>query len=134
MTVTPGFTAEEITEFVRQYLAVPHGSKGQWLVGKPFTESQILRWRRAYLAGDIGRGLVPRSGLSNDELLVRVREAEEELERVRAERDAQVAKLDAQIVRQDAQIRMLEEGTVVLGKAFGLLQKLSSQEPGNKQM
>ena len=60
MTITPGFTAEEITGFVRAYLKVPHGFKGEWLREQPFTKDQMRRWRQAYFGGDLERGLVPR--------------------------------------------------------------------------
>ena len=124
MTISPGFTADEIAGYVREYLRVPHGSKRLWLRDQPFTEGQMARWRRTYLAGDLHLGLVPR-GSGDGDFLERAMAAEEELERVRAD-------LLAQIARQEAQIRLLEEGTVTLGKAFGLLQKMSSQEPENE--
>lgn len=105
-----------------EYLDVPHGKKGTWLESKPFTRAQLQRWRRAYLAEESGREVASRRGGGTEELLLRAKEAEEELERARAA-------LLAAIAEKDNQIRLLEEGTETLGKAFGLLQKLASQEP-----
>lgn len=129
MTVTPGFTAEEISGFVREYESVPHGCKGAWLEGRPFTKHQMRRWRKAYFDGDLDRGLVPRQSSTGAAALLRARAAEEELERMREQAIKELAALRAshqvELAERDAQIKMLEAGNVTLGKAIGLLQNLS---------
>ena len=136
MTVTPGFTAEEIAGFVRAYLSVPYGSKGAWLREQPFSRDQMYRWREAYLSGDLERGLVPRERSSKEGWpsgLVRAKAAEEELVRVQEKARKDMAALrrdhELEMAKKDAQITMLEEGTKTLGKAIGLLQNLSLQGP-----
>lgn len=133
MTVSPGFTAEEIAGFVREYEAVPFGGKGEWLVQHGFSRDQFRRWRAAYLEGDLERGLVPRQHATRRSVVARAKEAEERLVRVEAAHQREVSRLQeahgVELARRDAQIAMLEAGTVTLGKAIGLLQKLESQEP-----
>ena len=135
MTVTPGFTADEIARFVRAYLELPYGTKTAWLKEQPFSKSQFWRWRDAYLSGDLERGLVPRSRSSQNAGLAKAKAAEEELVRVqqaaREQIDALVRAHELELVERDAQIKMLKAGNVALGKAIGLLQNLSLQEPEN---
>lgn len=129
MTITPGFTAEEIVGFVRAYEQVPHGFKGVWLKEQSFSVDQFRRWRRAYDAGDLERGLVPRQMPSRAASAKRARIAEDEVERVRAEARMEIEELKAahlvELASRDAQITMLEAGNVTLGKAIGLLQNLN---------
>ena len=129
MTVTPGFTAEELAGFVREYEAQPYGQKGSWLAAQPFTRDQMRRWRRAYFDGDLDKGLVPRQCSSGAGVLARAKAAEEELDRVREQTRQELADLRAshqvELADRDAQIKMLEAGNVTLGKAIGLLQNLS---------
>jgi hypothetical protein len=124
MSITPGFTTEEIRQFVQEYLDLPHGQKKAWLQGKAFTADQFRRWRAAYLAGDLDRGLVPRSaGGRQQGVFARARAVEQELA-------AERAKHAAELARRDEQIATLEAGNVALGKAIGLLQIRQQQEPG----
>lgn len=125
MSMSAGFTTEEITAYVEEYLDLPHGRKHVWLEGKPFSLWQMRRWRRAYLAGDLERGLVPRVHANHREAARRARAAEEELA---AERSRYVAEL----ARRDEQIAILEAGNVALGKAIGLLHRMPRQEPADE--
>ena len=61
MSLSPGVSSEEIKGYVWEYLDLPQGSKEGWLEGKPFTRAQFHRWRKAFVSGDMERGLVPRS-------------------------------------------------------------------------
>lgn len=71
MSLTPGFSSEEIRGYVWEYLDLPQGSKEGWLEGKPFTRAQFHRWRKAFVSGDMERGLVPRSSSSGPTLFFR---------------------------------------------------------------
>lgn len=122
MTVSVGFTAAEIREFVLEYQALPQGSKGPWLSARDVSYWQLRRWLSAVFEGDLDRALIPREGSrmtlppSNRTSIARARAAE------RAAHDAEVAKLQARV-------RELEQTNEALGKAIGLLHQMSEQEP-----
>jgi hypothetical protein len=122
MSISAGYTIAEITAYVREYLELPRGMKSGWLAEKPFTAAQLRRWRVAYLAGDLERGLVPRPGALQGDALARVRDAEQ---RLATERERHAAEL----ARRDEQIAMLEAGNLALGKAIGRLQTMPAQAP-----
>ena len=122
MSISAGFTAEEIREFVLEYQALPQGRKGPWLVERGVRYERLRRWRDAVFEGDLDRALIPREGSpmtlpqSNRTSIARARAAE------RAAHDAEVAKLNARV-------RELEQTNEALGKAIGLLHQMSEQEP-----
>ncbi|MGV9712450.1 hypothetical protein ACWDTI_17510, partial [Gordonia sp. NPDC003424] len=121
--MSPGFTVEEMTEYVEEYLALPHGQKGPWVADKPFSGYQIKKWRKAYLSGDLSRGLVPRQG-GGAHAARRAIAAEKDLAAAERAHAAEVATLRERI-------ELLEAGNSALGKAIGLLQQYQ-QEPGTQ--
>lgn len=128
MSLTPGFTNDEIVDAVEEFLSLRHGEKTAWFVGKRFSEHQFRRWRLAYMAGTIDRGLVPRhaSDVTNFGSN-RIRELERELKRARLKHAEEVGKLRAEN-------EALQEGTVALGKAIGFLQeKYAVPEPAEAE-
>lgn len=56
--MSPGYTVEEIEALVEEYMALRQGQKGPWLKARSISKYQLHRWRQAYLAGDLARGLV----------------------------------------------------------------------------
>lgn len=122
MSISAGFTAEEIREFVLEYQAQPYGSKTSWLERQGVSDWRLRRWREAVFEGDLDRGLIPREGspmtvsASRRNSIARTRAAE------RVAHDAEVAKLNARV-------RELEQTNEALGKAIGLLHQMSEQEP-----
>ena len=62
MSISPGFTAAEIREFVHEYQRVLHGQKGVGLAEREFSYSTLGRWQSAVFDGDLDRGLIPREG------------------------------------------------------------------------
>lgn len=122
MTVSAGFTREEIREFVHAYELQPHGCKGSWLAAQGVPYGRFKRWRAAVFEGDLERGLVPREGIP-----VTVHHSgRKRLEQQRArERQAQ----EAEVGRLRDRVRELEAVNEALGKAIGLLHQLSEQEP-----
>ncbi len=44
MSISPGFTATEIREFVHEYHRLPHGQKGVWLAERGFSYDTLRRW------------------------------------------------------------------------------------------
>jgi hypothetical protein len=122
MSVSPGFTAEEIREFVYEYHRQRHGTKFAWLRERGFSEDQIRRWRKAVFDGDIDRALIPREG-SPMTVPPGKRSAFERS--IAAERDAHAA----QIAKLQARNLELEGVNAALGKAIGLLHQLNAQEP-----
>ena len=126
MSISAGFTADEIREFVLEYQALPQGRKGPWLSARGVPYERLRRWRAAVFEGDLDRALIPREGSpmtippSNRTSIARARAAE------RAAHDAEVAKLNARV-------RELEQTNEALGKAIGLLHQMSEQEPAANQ-
>lgn len=122
MSISAGFTAEEIREFVLEYQAQPQGRKGPWLSSRGVPYQRLRRWRSAVFEGDLDRALIPREGSpmtvppSSRTSIARARAAE------RAAHDAEVATLNARV-------RELEQTNEALGKAIGLLHQMSEQEP-----
>jgi len=122
MSISVGFTAGEIREFVVKFQAQPRGQKSVWLAGRGVGYERLRRWRAAVLEGDLDRGLIPREGSpmtippSNRTSIVRARAAE------RAAHGAEVTKLTARV-------RELEHTNETLGRAIGLLHSMNEQEP-----
>lgn len=112
VTVSAGFTAEEICEFVLEYQVQPHGQKGPWLAAQGVSRGRLARWRAAVLAGDVERGLVPREGGG-----MRIPPGQPSaLERVRARERAEH---EAEVERLNARVAELEETNQALGKLSG---------------
>ena len=87
MSISPGFTTEQIREFVHRYEIQPHGQKAFWLEEQEVSYDRLRRWRSAVFDGDLDRGLIPREGG-----VVTPPEKRTGIERQRArERDAQEA-------------------------------------------
>lgn len=124
LTVSVGFTAEEIREFVHEYGVQPHGQKRSWLAAQGVSYDRLKRWRSGVFEGDLDRGLVPREGglmsvpSGNRTALEKARAAE------RAAHAAEVAKLSKRI-------RELEGTNEALGKAIGLLHAMNEHEPAD---
>jgi transposase-like protein len=126
MTVSSGFTAAEIREFVHEYQVQPHGQKGSWLAAQGVSDNRMRRWREAVFEGDLDRGLIPREG-SPVMIPPSKRTA---LEKARArERAAQAA----EVTRLTARVRELEDTNDALGKAIGLLHAMSEHEPAEPE-
>ena len=126
MSISAGFTVEEIRRFVHEYQVQPHGQKGRWLAASGVPLSRLRRWRVAVFEGDLDRGLIPREG-SPMTVSPGARNAVE-LARAR-EREAH----EAEVARLNERIRELEGTNDALGKAIGLLHAMSedSHEPVN---
>jgi hypothetical protein len=126
MSISAGFTTEQIREFVHEYEVKPYGQKAIWLAGQGVSYDRLRRWRSAVFDGDLDRGLIPREG-SHMTVPPEKRTA---LERQRAkERGAH----QAEVARLSARVRELEETNAALGKAIGLLHSMSEQEPAVAQ-
>ena len=48
MSIAPGWTSEEIREFVHEYQLVPHGSKGSWLAARGVPYDTTMKYRPGY--------------------------------------------------------------------------------------
>lgn len=117
MTVSPGFTADEIRGFVEEYACLEHGSKGAWLTAHSISRWRMSRWVRAYHYGDLDSGLIPRKGAR-----ITMRSTKLQAERALEAANARIASLEAKV-------HELEQVNDVLGKAIGLLHDLNAQEP-----
>jgi hypothetical protein len=122
MSISPGFTTEQIREFVHRYELEPYGRKAIWLEGQGVSYDRLRRWRSAVFDGDLDRGLIPREG----GLVTVPPEKRSGIERQRArERAAH----EAEVAKLAARVRELEQTNEALGKAIGLLHQMSEQEP-----
>ncbi|WP_062287946.1 hypothetical protein [Demequina phytophila] len=122
MTVSVGYSAEEIRELVYEYALVAYGSKEAWLQEHGISSWTMRRWREAVYEGDIARGLIPREG-SRMTVPPGERRA---LEQRRAKERADHA---AETERLRARVRELEAANDALGKVIGLLHAMSEHEP-----
>ena len=127
MSISVGFTAEEIREFVHQYELQPYGQKGAWLAARQVSHDRLRRWQSAVFEGDLDRGLVPREGSA----MTVPRGKRTAFEKQRA---AERAARDVEVDRLSARVRELEEANEVLGKAIGLLHSMNEQEPAATQV
>lgn len=118
MAITPGYTVEEIRNFVYQYEKIPHGYKALWLAEQEFSRHHFRKWRLATFNGDLDRGLIPRTRAG------RVPNNPRQLMQSAIE-DNQ-AKRIAELEQRNAQ---LEAANEALGKAIGLLHDRNGQEP-----
>lgn len=121
MSISPGFNAAEIREFVSEYQRVKHGRKGAWLAERGVSRHTLTRWCDSVYAGDLDRGLIPREG-SYMTVPPGKRTA---LEKMRAAEHAAHA---AEVAELTARVRELEGTNDALGKAIGLLHAMSEQE------
>lgn len=122
MSVSAGFTPEEIRGLVHEYQVQPQGQKGRWLAARGLTYDRMQRWRTIVFEGDLERGLVPRAGTGTTIPQGQRTGLEKERARERAAHEAEVARLNKRV-------QELEEANDVLGKAIGLLHKLNEEEP-----
>ena len=121
MSISPGFTAAEIVEFVHEYHRQPRGQKGAWLAEQGISHERLRRWQSAVFDGDLDRGLIPREG--------GVRTSPGKRISMARQRDAQIARNEAEVARLQARVRELEATNEALGKAIGLLHEMNAQEP-----
>jgi hypothetical protein len=127
MSISAGFTREQIREFVHEYEIQPYGQKAIWLVAQRVSYDRLRRWRSAVFDGDLDRGLIPREG-SRMTVPPQKRTA---LERQRA---SERAAHEAEVARLSDRVRELEETNAALGKAIGLLHSMNEQEPAAVQV
>ena len=118
MSITPGWTTQQIRDFVYEYERRPHGTKQALLEERGVSAGQLRRWQDTVFEGNLEEGLVPRA----------------EREKLSLEVRRQIARHDTvllvQIEKLETEVRELKEVNEALGKAIGLLHKLSEQEPG----
>jgi DNA-binding transcriptional MerR regulator len=122
MTVSVGFTVEEIREFVHEYQVQPWGQRRSWLAAQGVSIHRFRRWQATVFEGDLDRGLVPReTGAMTVPPAKRTA-----LEKARA---AERAAHAAEVAALRKRISELEGTNDALGKAIGLLHAMNEQEP-----
>lgn len=121
MSISPGFTAAEIEEFVYEYHRQPWGRKGAWLADRGVSHDRLRRWQATVFDGDLDRGLIPREGGVSTPQGKRISMAKQ--------RDARIVRDEAELARLQARVRELEASNEALGKAIGLLHEMNVHEP-----
>lgn len=136
MTVTVGYSVEEIRAYLTEYDMLPFGQKGKWVDTQPFSRKQLYKWMRALVVGDLDHGLVPRQNgtMSYPSRRKKMTEAlTSDRERVLmdelAAKEKDLAAKEAELARQSEEIYRLEETASTLGKAIGLLHARNVSEP-----
>jgi hypothetical protein len=119
MSISAGFTREQIREFVHEYEIQPYGQKAIWLVAQRVSYDRLRRWRSAVFDGDLDRGLIPREGSRMT---------------VPPQKRSERAAHEAEVARLSDRVRELEETNAALGKAIGLLHSMNEQEPAAVQV
>lgn len=117
MSITPGYTNEEIREFVYEYERQPHGTKGVWLSSQGVSWDRFQKWRNTVFDGHLDRGLIPREGSHMTSSNQRRRIAKQDVQQ------------SSENMQLRARVRELEAMNEALGKAIGLLHQLNEQEP-----
>ncbi|MGB3301238.1 hypothetical protein [Gordonia sp. (in: high G+C Gram-positive bacteria)] len=120
-----GYSVAEIEKLVEEYLDLPRGTKKAWLQEKGLTDYRFNQWRRAYLDGDLERGLIPRGRPQSASV---VKSAQQKLRALEKSVIAERAAYEKQLEALRAENEILTEGSIALGKALGLLQKISPPE------
>lgn len=126
MSISPGFTAAEIREFVVEYHLLPHGQKGLWRAAQGVSVRQLKRWQAAVFDGDLDRGLIPREGVA---MTVSPAKRTAAAMAAAAKQDRE----DDELARLRARVGELEATNEALGKAIGLLHALNAHEPDAAQ-
>jgi hypothetical protein len=127
VSISAGFTAVEIEEFVYEYHRQPFGQKGSWLAGRGVTSHRLRRWQAAVFDGDLDRGLIPREGSgvtippAKRTALAQAAAAEQA--------QAELARLRARVHELEQNNEGLEKANEALGKAIGLLHAMREHEP-----
>jgi len=121
VSIAPGYTGDEVREFVYEYERQPWGTRQGWLDERGVSRDRFRRWRNTVFDGDLDRGLIPREGSRMTSPSSRRRAAKQH--------DEQAAENE----RLQARVRELEATNEALGKAIGLLHQLSEQEPGTSE-
>jgi hypothetical protein len=127
VSISAGYTAVEIVEFVDEYHRQPFGQKSSWLAGRGVTYHRLRRWQAAVFGGDLDRGLIPREGSgvtippAKRTALAAARAAEQA--------QAELARLRARVHELEQSNEGLEKANEALGKAIGLLHAMREHEP-----
>lgn len=125
MSIAPGYTNDQIREFVYEYDRQPHGTKATWLAGTEVSRGVLRRWRSAVYDGDIDKGLVPRDSDG-------VKSSNSQRRAVASRQDAEarrIAELEKQVAELKSSNSKLEATNDALGKAIGLLHDLNAHGP-----
>lgn len=127
MSISPGFTAAEIVDFVDEYQRQPFGHKGSWLAGRGVTYHRLRRWQAAVFDGDLDRGLIPRQG--SDVTVPPENRTALAASRAVEQAQAELARLRARVRELEQSNEGLEKANEALGKAIGLLHAMREHEP-----
>ncbi|MFC7465526.1 hypothetical protein [Brachybacterium sp. GCM10030252] len=120
MSISPGYTEDEIREMVYHYECLPHGAKLEWVKAQPFSLGELRRWRRSVHEGDLSRGLIPRDDISPSTSIK---------ERRRMAHEHSLRNTEKRVCELEDENKRLREANDALGKAIGLLHNYSAQRP-----
>lgn len=130
MSITPGYTNDEIRELVYHYDRQPYGTKGTWVQAHNLSRSTLNRWRAAVYDGNLDHGLVPRDTRTMDSSSPAARRA---IARHQHDKDRRIAELEKRIAELEESNKTFQRSNDALGKAIGLLHEISAQGPDDDQ-
>lgn len=117
MSMTHGYTNDEIRAIVYGYEQQPWGTRQAWLEAQGINQNWLRKWRNIVFDGDLDRGLIPRQGSVMSSATQRRKIAKKHEYH------------DPENEQLRARVRELEATNEALGKAIGLLHQLNEQEP-----
>lgn len=122
MPVEGVYSVEEQRELVYEYLSVPHGGKGRFLIERGVSDHQLRRWRAQVFADTLEHGLVPRAGglvsVEESGALARLL-AENQV--LREEMTAREAEYQRQLAEREEELARQRRTVDALGKAIEIL-------------
>jgi hypothetical protein len=116
------YSVEEQRALVYEYLSVPYGGKGRFLVERGLSYRRMRRWRAQVFAGTLEHGLVPRAGglVSVEESGALARLLAEN-QALREEMTAREAEHQRQLVEREEELARQRRTVDALGKAIEIL-------------
>lgn len=122
------YTAEEQRELVYEYLLVPHGGKGQFLVERGVSSTVLRRWRKLVFAGSVEHGLVPRGGaMVSVEETQAVKKLLEENQALKEQLACRGVDHQQELAAKDDELAIQRRAVDALGKAIEILHRSGSE-------
>lgn len=122
MSVEGFFTVEQQRELVHEYLCLPYGDKGRFLVERGIPSHRMRRWRKLVFADTLELGLVPRAGgIVSVEEASGLKKLLDENRALRAQLAASEAEHQQELAAKNEALETQRRAVDALGKAIEIL-------------